>query len=121
MPALATIGQVRAEVERDGKVTPSCRYSLSPAKLSAAAFARAVCAHSSIENGVHWVLDLTFNEDRARNRKNHGAQNLAIIRKLALNVIKRPKCDSPAPAPPLAKVAMGGEQGSESGLTRGGS
>ena len=89
MPALAMIGRIETEVERDGKIARSCRYCLSSAKLSAEAFARAVRAHWSIENGVHWVLDVTFDEDRARNRKDHGAENLAIIRKLALNVLKR--------------------------------
>lgn len=89
MPRLATIGRVETEVERDGRTTRSCRYYLSSARLSAEAFAKAVRAHWSIENGVHWVLDVTFDEDRARNRKDHGAENLATIRKLALNVLKR--------------------------------
>lgn len=89
MPALATIARVETRIERDGKTTRSCRYYLSSARLSAEAVAKAVRAHWTIENGVHWVLDVTFDEDRARNRKDHGAENLAIIRKLALNVLKR--------------------------------
>jgi len=89
MPQLSTIGRIEAEVARDGRITRSCRYYLSSAKLSAEAFAKAVRAHWSIENGVHWVLDVTFDEDRARNRKDHGPENLATIRKLALNVLKR--------------------------------
>jgi predicted transposase YbfD/YdcC len=89
MPALATIASVEAEVERDGKVSRSRRYYLSSARLSAEQFAKAARAHWGIENGVHWVLDVGFDEDRARNRKDHGAENLAIIRKLALNVLKR--------------------------------
>jgi predicted transposase YbfD/YdcC len=89
MPALSTIAKVEAIVERNGKTCRSCRYYLSSARLSAEAFAKAVRAHWSIENGLHWVLDVTFDEDRARNRKDHGAENLAILRKLALNVLKR--------------------------------
>jgi predicted transposase YbfD/YdcC len=89
MPALAAIARVEAEVERDGKISRSRRYYLCSARLSAEQFAKAVRAHWSIENGVHWVLDVAFDEDRARNRKDHGAENLAIIRKLALNVLKR--------------------------------
>jgi len=89
MPALATIARVEAEVERDGKISRSHRYYLCSARLSAERFAKAVRAHWSIENGVHWVLDVVFDEDRARNRKDHGAENLAVIRKLALNVLKR--------------------------------
>jgi predicted transposase YbfD/YdcC len=89
MPALATIARVEAEVERDGKISRSCRYYLSSSQLSAPQFAKAVRAHWGIENGVHWILDVVFDEDRARNRKDHGAENLTVIRKLALNVLKR--------------------------------
>jgi Transposase DDE domain len=56
--------------------------------LDAQAFAAAVRAHWGIENGVHWVLDAAYDEDRARNRKDHGPENLAILRKLALNVLR---------------------------------
>jgi predicted transposase YbfD/YdcC len=93
MPGLAAIAMVEATVERDGRTTTSRRYYLSSAKLSAEAFARAVRAHWRIENGVHWVLDVTFDEDRARNRKDHGPENLAILRKLALNLLRRARPD----------------------------
>jgi predicted transposase YbfD/YdcC len=88
MPELRMIGMVEAEVERDGQTSRSRRYYLSSAALDAPAFAAAVRAHWGIENGVHWVLDTTFDEDRARNRKDHGPENLAILRKLALNVLR---------------------------------
>lgn len=93
MPGLATIARVEAFVERDGKTSRSRRYYLSSARLSAEAFAKAVRAHWTIENSLHWVLDVAFDEDRARNRKDHGAENLAIIRKLALNALKRARPD----------------------------
>ncbi len=98
MPGLACIAMVEATVEREGRTTTSRRYYLSSAQLPAEAFARAVRAHWSIENGVHWVLDVTFDEDRARNRKDHGAENLAILRKLALNVPRRAHPTSPSAA-----------------------
>jgi hypothetical protein len=41
-----------------------------------------------VENGLHWVLDVTMNEDQARNRKDHGPENIAILRRLALNLAK---------------------------------
>lgn len=88
LPGLATIGAVHAIVERNGKTRRSWRYYLSSARLSAPEFAKAVRAHWNIENGLHWVLDTTFDEDRCRARKDHAAENLAIIRKLALNVLK---------------------------------
>lgn len=93
MPGLAAIAMVEAEVERDGKTTTSRRYYLSSAALAPERFAAAVRAHWTIENGAHWVLDTVFDEDRARNRKDHGAENLAVIRKLALNVLKRARRD----------------------------
>lgn len=93
MPGLASIGMVEADVERNGKTSISRRYYLSSAKLSAQSFARAVRAHWGIENGLHWVLDVTFDEDRARNRKDHGPENLTVIRKLALNVLRRARPD----------------------------
>ena len=45
-------------------------------------------SHWGIENGLHWVLDVIMDEDQARNRKEHGPQNLALLRKLALNLAK---------------------------------
>ena len=51
--------------------------------------ARAVRAHWGIENCLHWVLDIAFREDDCRTRKNHGPQNFATLRHLALNLIKR--------------------------------
>ena len=93
LPALKTIGAVEAIVERDGKTTRSLRFHLSSAKLSAEAFAKAVRAHWRIENSLHWVLDVVFDEDRSRARKDHAAENPAIIRKLALNVLKAARPD----------------------------
>ena len=89
MPGLARIAMIESEVTRDGKTTTATRYYLSSAMLTPDRFAAAVRAHWGIENGVHWVLDVSFDEDRARNRKDHGPENLTIIRKLALNVLKR--------------------------------
>jgi predicted transposase YbfD/YdcC len=93
LPGLTTIGVVESIVERDGKTTRSLRYYLSSARLSAPAFAKAVRAHWRIENSLHWVLDMAFDEDRCRARKDHAAENLAIIRKLALNVLKSARPD----------------------------
>ncbi len=93
MPGLATLAAVDAQVTRDGTTTTSRRLYLSSATLTAEAFAAAVRAHWSIENSLHWVLDMTFDEDRARNRKDHGPENLATLRKLALNVLQTARKD----------------------------
>lgn len=89
MPGLACLAMVESSVERDGHTSRSVRYYLSSAKLTPERFASAVRAHWGIENGLHWVLDTAFDEDRARARKDHGPENLAVIRKLALNVLQR--------------------------------
>lgn len=93
MPGLASLAMVEATVARGDKTSVNRRYDLASAKLSPDAFARAARAHWSIENGLHWVLDVGFDEDRARNRKDHGPENLATIRKLALNVLRRARPD----------------------------
>ena len=61
--------------------------------MTAAQFAAAVRAHWRIENSLHWVLDVTFDEDRVRNRRDHGPENLAILRKLALNMLRSARTD----------------------------
>ena len=59
------------------------------APLSPERFQHVVRAHWSIENCLHWVLDVTMKEDRQRNRKDHGPENLALMRRLALNIARR--------------------------------
>lgn len=88
LPGLASLTMVEATVERDGRTSTARRYYLSSAHLSAERFADAVRAHWKIENSQHWVLDVTFDEDRARNRRDHGPENLATLRRLALNVLR---------------------------------
>ena len=56
--------------------------------MSAARFGEVARAHWGVENGLHWVLDVTMNEDQARNHKDHGPQNIALLRRLALNLAK---------------------------------
>jgi predicted transposase YbfD/YdcC len=60
--------------------------SLSPDPIRLAA---AVCAHWSIENNPHWALDVIFWEDACRTRKDHPAGNLAMIRRVVLNLLRR--------------------------------
>ena len=90
MPDMATLACVEAHPQRrPARTTRSTRYYLSSARLTPEAFARAVRGHWAIENSLHWVLDVTFDEDRARNRRDNGPENLAILRRLTLNLLNK--------------------------------
>jgi predicted transposase YbfD/YdcC len=84
---------VCVEAERTilGKPTTTNRrfYLSSIAGLKAQAAASTVRAHWGVENRLHWVLDVAFREDDARARKGHAAENLATVRKIALNLLKQ--------------------------------
>ena len=71
------------------------RYYISSLAVSEAGsvrrFAEAVRGHWGIENGLHWVLDVAFREDDCRVRREHAPQNLATLRQLALNLLRREK------------------------------
>ena len=86
---LKTIGLVQAEREVGGKKTVERRYYLSSLPLGVATFAKAVRGHWSVENSLHWVLDVQMSEDDSRARTGHAAENLATLRRLALNLLKR--------------------------------
>ena len=81
---------------RTHRVSHAVDY-LSSARLSPERFAAAVRAHWAIENALHWVLDVTFDEDRARNRKDNGPENLTILRKLTLTLLRTARPKLPVP------------------------
>lgn len=85
---LAAIGMTMNESFRDGKQTIEVRYYILSRKLSARQFAAAVRGHWSIENRLHWQLDVTFGEDQSRIRKGHADANFSILRRTALSLLK---------------------------------
>ena len=87
-PGLAAIGKVTRIREAAGKTTTQTAYYLLSAPLAAHRFHEVVRHHWGIENSLHWVLDVTMNEDQSRNRKDHSPENLALLRRLALNLAK---------------------------------
>ena len=89
-PHLAMIGMVETRTERDGKTQRERRYYLCSAKLDAKTFAAAVRAHWHIENRLHWVLDVVFHDDLARLRTGAGPQNMAIVKHMAMNLVRAP-------------------------------
>ena len=71
-----------------GKVTAAIRHFVSSANVAPEALAAAIRNHWRIENGLHWVLDVGFREDANRVRDRTAARNLALLRKIALNLVR---------------------------------
>lgn len=88
-PGLHTVLAVESirRVNDTGKVESEIRYFLSSCQDDPAVLGDAIRAHWSIENAVHWVLDVTFREDDSRVRDRTAARNLAVLRKIALNLV----------------------------------
>jgi predicted transposase YbfD/YdcC len=85
---LSTIAMIETRIETGAEVRIERRCYISSRILTANAFAEAARAHWGIENGLHWVLDVQFKEDQSRLRRGHGATNMAMVRHLALNLIR---------------------------------
>jgi predicted transposase YbfD/YdcC len=74
-----------------GKVSDEVRYFISSLPARVRRLAGAVRQHWGIENGLHWVLDVAFNEDRMRQRDRNGIENLALLNRLAVSVLRQDK------------------------------
>jgi predicted transposase YbfD/YdcC len=89
---LRTLGMVFSQRQvGDGPEALETRFYISSMRLKVKAFAEAVRGHWSIENNLHWVLDVVFQEDASRLRKDHGPENLGLVRRIALSLLKRAK------------------------------
>lgn len=88
---LKSVGMVEATREVDGKTSVERRYYLSSLPVNIELFARAVRSHWGVENKLHWVMDVCFREDQSRARAGYAAENLATLRRLAFNLLKREK------------------------------
>jgi predicted transposase YbfD/YdcC len=86
---LVTIALLESQTERGDKLQTEQRCYISSRSLSASALADAVRGHWAIENNLHWSLDVTFNEDQSRLRVGHGANNMAVVRHFALNLVRQ--------------------------------
>jgi len=88
-PGLHSIGMVESEREVDGQITLERRYYITSLADNAAQFAAAVHSHWGIENRLHWSLDMAYREDECRVRKDHGPNNMAMLRHLTLNLLRQ--------------------------------
>lgn len=86
-PKAKSIGQVHNITIRNGKETAEIRYFLSSLPVGVKRFGEATRSHWGIENSLHWVLDVTFNEDQSRIRKGSSPDNFALLRRFAINIL----------------------------------
>jgi predicted transposase YbfD/YdcC len=86
---MKSIGVVTSVCIRDGKETIETRYYISSLKVKVKQFAHAVRSHWGIENGCHWVLDITFREDESRIRDKHLRENFAWLNRFVLSLLKQ--------------------------------
>ena len=86
---LQSIIRIESEVETGDKKSSDTRYYISSAPANAKKMLESVRSHWGIENSVHWVLDMSFNEDQSRIRKNNAPQNMAVVKHIALNMIRK--------------------------------
>jgi len=86
---ITSIGLVESHRDVGGEVSIAQRFFLTSLPCDAVRFAQAVREHWGIENALHWVLDVSFREDDCRIRQGYGAQNMAVLRHMALNLLRR--------------------------------
>ncbi|GHU60559.1 putative transposase YncI [Spirochaetia bacterium] len=100
---LQTIIQYRSFRTIHGEMKETDRYYISNADMSAEEFYRCIREHWSIENNLHWSLDVIFGEDAAHVTKDHGPENLNIMRKMALSLLRA----APSPRPEIKRKFSG--------------
>jgi predicted transposase YbfD/YdcC len=88
---LRSPGMCEAKRESDGKASVEQRYYVSSLSVDVRRMSEAIRGHRSIENSPHWVLDVVFREDYSRVRVGEASENLASVRRIALNLLQQEK------------------------------
>jgi predicted transposase YbfD/YdcC len=105
-PGLKAFGRIEATREVDGKVTSETRYFALSWMPTPDILLTTVRDHWSIENALHWQLDVSFREDAARNRKDNAPGNIAVLRRRALDVVRQDKLKSSGTKPSYAPFSQ---------------
>ena len=90
-PGLKTIIMLEERREISNKQTIERRFFMSSLPANAKQISYTIRAHWLVENALHWTLDVVFNEDNSRVRKQHAGQNMALVRHVALNMLNTAK------------------------------
>jgi predicted transposase YbfD/YdcC len=88
---LKTIVMIEETQESNGKVSTESRFFISSLSADAKLISGAARSHWLIENGLHWTLDVVFNEDQSRIRKDNAGENMALVRHITLNMLNNAK------------------------------
>jgi len=88
-PKLHVIGKCNSERTVNGQTTCEVRYFIGSKRCSVKRYGKALRNHWGIENNLHWQMDVTFGEDASRIRNRHGGENYAMLRRLALGLLKQ--------------------------------
>jgi predicted transposase YbfD/YdcC len=86
---LRAVVMVMRETLRGKKYSFETHYYISSVNLRGQQWASVIRGHWSIENNLHWVLDVAFLEDKDRTKERNAARNLALVRRIALSLLKR--------------------------------
>ncbi len=92
---LHSVIEIQSQREIKGKVTVEHRYYISSLPADASRILKAVRQHWQVENNLHWVLDVCFEDDQSRIRKGNAPRNIAIIKKTVLNLLQIIKKNMP--------------------------
>jgi len=90
-PGLKSVVMVESERQTNGKVETETRFYITSLVLLANALGPMIRSHWMVENGLHWVLDMVFRDDECRVRIDNAPFNLAIVKPIALNVLRTRK------------------------------
>ena len=87
-PGMSSVIMIESRRQSGGKFSSEKRYYISSLAADSKKLAHAIRSHWEVENRLHWCLDMTFNEDASRIRTDHAPENLNIIKKIAMNLLR---------------------------------